>query len=367
MEREGPDVIEIQEHPVEMTPRPGERAYFATLIAGLEGIVVDEIRERLPGAIVFGAMRGKVFFCSDRSPDEVSSLLSVENVFAYSDQLAELPRSEDGLTVIERWLVNLDLRPALDLHARLHGPHENPSFRITASRSGEHQYNSLQIAASAGAGVVARYGWEVDLEDYDYDVRVYVTDDTAVAGVRLTPEALHQRARVRHGAASLNATVAHAMCRLTRPTDGQVVLDPMCGAGTLLVERARLPSPRLMIGADLFAEPLDMARANVEAAGVEAALINWDARQMCLARGTVDVVVCNMPWGRRIGSHRVNRHLYPGFVRELERVLVPGGIAALLTQEKRLITRLLGRADGLKLVREDHLSLSGTHPAIYLV
>jgi 23S rRNA G2445 N2-methylase RlmL len=78
-------------------------------------------------------------------------------------------------------------------------------------------------------------------------------------------------------------------------------------------------------------------------------------------------MVCNMPWGRRIGSHRINRHLYPGFVRELERVLAPGAVAALLTQEKRLITRLLGRSDGLRLIREHHLSLSGAHPAIYLV
>jgi len=367
MEREGPSVIPVEEQPVEISPPPGERPYFATLIAGLEEIVVDELRERLPDATVLGAVRGKVFFSSSRPPDEVLSLFTVENVFAYAGQICELPRTEDGLEVIEQWLAGLELEPALEAHQQLHGPYGEPSFRITAHRAGAHDYNSLQIAAAAGAGVVQRYGWGVDLDAYDYDVRVYVTDDTAVAGVRLTPDALHQRARVRHGAASLNATVAHAMCRLTRPTEKQVVLDPMCGAATLLVERNRLGRPRLMIGADLFREPLHLARINVAAAGVEAWLINWDARRMCLARGSVDAVICNMPWGRRIGSHQGNRHLYPGFVRELVRVLKPGGVAALLTQEKRLITRLVGRSGRLKIIREDHLSLSGTHPAIYLV
>lgn len=367
MEREGPDLIALHERPVEVSPPAGERPYFATLIAGLEAIVADEVRERLPDATIFGAMRGRVFFSSSRPPEEVVDLFTVENVFAYSDQIDHLPRREEGLEVIEQWLSALDLEPALAVHRQLHGPREAPSFRITASRAGEHEYNSLQIAAAAGAGVVSRHGWDVDLEDYDHDVRVYVTDETAVTGIRLTPEALHQRARVVHAAASLNATVAHAMCRLTQPTTEQVVLDPMCGAGTLLVERARIDSPELLVGADLFVEPLKMARTNAEAAGVDADLINWDARRMGLARGSVDTVVCNMPWGRRIGSHRVNRHLYPGFLRELQRVLKPGGIAALLTQEKRLITRLLGRSDALRLIGEYHLSLSGAHPAIYLV
>jgi 23S rRNA G2445 N2-methylase RlmL len=312
-------------------------------------------------------LRGKVFFCTDAPPKAALDLLTVENVFAYSDQLRGLPTSEEGLEVIEDWLGSLDLTAALQVHEALHGPRVTPSFRITAHRAGEHDYNSLQVAAAAGAGVVGRYGWDVDLEDYDYDVRVYVSEDTAVAGLRLSPEAMHQRSRVEHAAASLNATVGNAMCRLTEPAEDQVVLDPMCGAGTLLVERARLSGPELLVGGDLFIEPLQKARANVKSGGVDAHLAQWDARDIALDAGSIDVVVCNMPWGRRIGSHSVNRHLYPGFVRELARVLKPGGIAALLTQEKRLITRLIGRHDALKVVREYHLSLSGMHPAIYLV
>lgn len=367
MEREGPGMIEIQEQPFEITPPEDETPYFATLIAGLEEIVVDELRGRLADATLLGAARGKVFFSTKEPPGAAMELLTIENLFAYSDQLCDLPQTEGGLEVIEDWMAGLDLGPALRVHQRLHTRPGRPTFRITAQRSGDHHYNSLDIAAAAGAGVVRRYGWDVDLEDYDYDVRVYVTDSMAVAGLRLSPEALHQRARVKHGAASLNATVAAAMCRLTRPEAGQVVVDPMCGAGTLLVERARLPGPELLIGGDLFVEPLEMARVNTRAADVDAGLIRWDARALPLARGSVDAILCNMPWGRRIGSHRVNRHLYPGFVRELARVLRPDGLAALLTQEKRLITRLVGRNRRLRIVREDHLSLSGTHPAIYLV
>ncbi|MGI5817145.1 MAG: methyltransferase domain-containing protein [Armatimonadota bacterium] len=367
MEREGPGLTKIHERPFAIDPPSGETPFFATLIAGLEEIVADELRERLPDATVLGATRGKLFFSSPEPPRTAAELLTIENLFAYVDQLSDLPRTGLGLEVIEGWLAALDLDPALRVHRELHGPRARPSFRITAHRSGDHAYNSLQVAAAAGAGVVRRYGWDVDLEEYDYDLRVYVTDDTALAGLRLSPEALHQRARVRHTAASLNATVAHAMCRLTEPVEGQVVVDPMCGAGTILVERARLPGPDLLIGGDLFIKPLQAAQANIEAAGVGARIAQWDARALPLKTASVDTVICNMPWGRRIGSHRANRHLYPGFVRELARILKPEGVAALLTQEKRLITRLIGRSPRLRIIREHHLSLSGTHPAIYVV
>ena len=368
MEREGPRVIDVREEPLEVSPPSGETPYFVTLIAGLEPIVVDELRQRLPGANFLGAQRGRVFFSSDDEAGAALELLTIENLFAYVGQLSELPSTRDGLQAIEEWLNRLDLTSVLKLHHGLHGTPERPSFRITAQRAGDHAYNSLEVAAAAGAGVVRSCGWDVDLTGYDYDVRVYVSDDMALAGLRLSPEALHQRARVKHGAASLNPTVAHAMCRLTLPTAGEVVVDPMCGAGTILIERARLAEPGLIIGGDVHLNPLEAARANVEAAEVDAQLLQWDARHLPLARASVDTVFCNLPWGRRIGSHGTNRHLYPGFVRELVRVLRPGGTAVLLTQEKRLITRLLAKSSRrLQLVREDHLSLSGTHPAIYLV
>ncbi len=367
MERERSRVVEIREQPFPIEPPEGQKPYFATLIAGLEKVVVDELLERLPDATLLGAARGKVFFSTVEPPQAALQLRTIENLFAYVDQLSDIPPIDDGLGVVESWLVSTELDPALGVHRALHGPQEEPTFRITAQRSGEHDYNSMEVAAAAGAGVVARYGWGVDLEGYDYDVRVYVSGDTAVMGLRLTPEPLHQRSRVKHGAASLNATVAHAMCRLTGPREGDVVVDPMCGAGTILVERAGLDGPKLLIGGDLFEQPARMAQVNVVAGGVDAQVIQWDARRLPLARHSVDAVICNMPWGRRIGSHRANRHLYPGFVRELARVLAPDGVAALLTQEKRLIVQLIGRESRLKVVREEHLSLSGTHPAIYLV
>jgi len=356
----------VQEPPVRLAPPLGQPVYFASLIAGLEPIVADELAERLPSATLLAVLRGKLVFASPDPPQAALSLLTIEHLFAWVGQLQGLPAERSGLEEIERGLREAQLGPALAAWERLHGAPAQPSFRITAQRAGTHEYNSLEIAAAAGAGIVQQRGWRVYLTGYDYDVRVYVTGDSAVIGLRLSPEPLHQRARVAHAAASLNATVAHAMCRLSAPAAGQTFLDPMCGAGTVLVERARL-GEGLLIGSDRFAPPLAAAQQNLAAAGVTGSLLQADARQLPVRTGAVDAIVCNLPWGRRVGSHRSNQHLYPGFLRELVRVLRPGARAVLLTQEKRLIMGLLERHRLLRQVAQYNLSLSGLSPAIYLL
>ncbi len=358
---------EVRRPPSGMAAPGDAPVYFVTLIAGLEPIVADDLAERLPAARVLAVLRGKLVFASPEPPETVLELGTIENLFAWAGEIEGLPTSRDGLEVIERKLQALDLDAALALFHRLHGEPERPSFRITAQRAGDHEYNSQEIAAAAGAGVNRRYGWTVDLTRYDYDVRVYVTDDSALVGLRLSEQALHRRGRVRHAAASLNPTVAHAMCRLATPSPEQVFVDPMCGAGTILVERAALGAADLLVGGELAEQPLAAARENLVAAQVDARLLRWDARRLPLRRAAVDAVVCNLPWGRRIGSHRANRHLYPGFVRELGRVLRPGGVAVLLTQEKRLMGRLLAKSRSLSLTAHYPLSLSGMYPTIYVL
>ena len=360
-------MMRISDPPIELPDDPGGPVFFASLIAGLEPIVADEMGEKVAGLRMLGMLRGRVLFSCDGPPADLLGLMTIENLFGYVGQMTGISPDDSGLAFIEERVGAMDLGPALALFERLHGSRPDPSFRITDQRSGRHAYNSPQIAAAAGAGVAQRYGWRVDLENYDYDVRVYVTDDHALVGLRLSPEALHKRGRVAHGVASLNPTVAYAMCRIAAPTPSEVFVDPMCGSGTILVERSRWRDGSLVVGGDAFEEPLGLARRNLTAQGAVPALVNWDAKRLPLADASVDKLVSNLPWGRRIGSHRINVHLYPGFIRETARVLRPGGVAVLLTQEKRLLLRLLEKRRDLRLRGQYSLSLSGMRPTIYVV
>ena len=47
----------------------------------------------------------------------------------------------------------------------------------------------------------------------------------------------------------------------------------------------------------------------------------------------VDVVLCDLPFGRQFGSLEENQSLYPAVLRELRRVTKPSGRALLLSSE----------------------------------
>lgn len=340
--------------------------YYANVIPGLEAITSAELARKLPEAAVSRMEAGRVCFSHPASPADLLTLRTTEDVFAHVAVLEGLPGDETGLAAIEARMREVDLSAALAAHRSVRDQPAHPSFRITATREGEQEYRSQLIAAYAGAAIVTRRGWRVDLEHPDIDIWVEVRGDRAVVGVRLSSDEMSRRSRVAHGVASLKPTVAHAMCLLSGPAPNEVFLDPMCGAGTILVERESALPGASIVGADRDLRPLESASANLRAAAADARLLQADARGLPLADASVDKIVCNLPWGRRIGSHRANRRLYPAFLAEALRVLKPNGTMVLLTVERRLMEGLLAEASCLIVGSRTKINLGGLEPSIYL-
>ncbi len=161
--------------------------------------------------------------------------------------------------------------------------------------------------------------------------------------------------------------------RVAAAKPGQVVLDPMCGAGTILAEQ--------MVYADRFrGAGLRALGGDIEYGAARAATLNlrrlgaptvcqWDARRLPLASGSVDCVVCNPPFGKQLSSPAEVGALYEASVREMDRVLRPGGQAVLLVSDagalrqaaeavgwrsaRRLRVRILGQPAQLSAWRKD--------------
>jgi tRNA (guanine6-N2)-methyltransferase len=340
--------------------------YYLSLLGGLEDIVAAELAWHLPEAQILEQRYGRLFLDYDGPPHHLMALRSVENVFAYLADFEGLLSHAEGLEQVRQWAQGLHLGDALDVWRTLHGAPAEPSFRVTAQRQGSHDYNSQQIAAAAGAGVNTATGWAVDLTDFDYEIMVEVEQERCLMGLRLSSRALHKRSRVVHGLASLNPTAAYAMCMLSDPEPEEVVLDPMCGTGTILIERAAL-GPALLLGSDAHPRALEEARTNLEAAQVNAMLMQTDARRMSLRSESVDKLLCNLPWGRRVLSGGSLRYLYEGFVSEMTRVLRPGAKAVVLTTRRGLMVKLVTRTGRLRIVHERVIRIGGIKPHLYIM
>ena len=129
------------------------------------------------------------------------------------------------------------------------------------------------------------------------------------------------------------------MADLAAPRKVDRILNLCCGSGTLLAECRR---GRHFIGVDNASTALRAAEANLAAASrtrkvpVPTSLLRADAGRLPLTDRSVDVLLCDLPYGHAIGDHQDNRSLYPVILAEAARVARPGARFAVCTQDMRL-------------------------------
>lgn len=120
---------------------------------------------------------------------------------------------------------------------------------------------------------------------------------------------------------------------------------------------------------DLDPAALEGARANLAAAGLAGtALARMDATRLALGDGQFEVLLADLPYGHRMGSHEANAALYPAVLEEAARVAVPGAAFLALTHDLRLFERCLeptGR--WWQAERAVQVFQKGHHPVMHLL
>jgi tRNA (guanine6-N2)-methyltransferase len=312
-----------------------------------------------------------LFFSAPR-PDALRKLRTAEDLFAivaYRRGLG-LERAElDKICIAACEAQHVDA--ALDTRVRLlpgSRTGRRLSFRVVARLAGDHEFRRIDFQRAVERGITERGDRRWHLAEGEAEVEFWATmlDDEFFLAIRLSDERMrHREYKAVHRVASLRPTVAAAMGWLAEPRDDDIVVDPLCGVGTVLIERAQLGRYRLLLGGDFESEALDAARVNIGPRYKPIGLFPWDAAALPLRDASVTKIITNMPWGIRSGSHAGNFRLYPRLLAEFARVLRPGGLMVLLTAETHLMRELIAR-DRLKVARVFNVTILGAPAAIYV-
>jgi tRNA (guanine6-N2)-methyltransferase len=331
------------------------------VLAGLKPLLVDEVRRTL------GRQAELV---ADDDPGALR--------FAYSGPLSALLRLR--IAVAAYLLVSVPgRRPSallgdttlfdqVEAVRKLHPAGAFSSFRLSAPGRDSAALRRLR------AELTRRSGLAYDPRDGELLLRIRRTRGAAAGWdllTRLSPRPLSARAwRVHNLPGALNATIAAAVVDMSRPRRGDRVLNLMCGSGTLLVERFARGRPALAVGGDLDPSALAGTRASLAAAGLTGAvrLVRMDATALGLGDASFDVLLADLPYGHRMGSHEDNAVLYPAVIQQAARVAAPGAAFLVVTHELRLLERCLEPADRWWSVeRAVQVYQKGHHPKIYLL
>ncbi len=195
-----------------------------------------------------------------------------------------------------------DLATSVDLGAA-------SSFRVRARRTEiARQYVSPKdLEAEAGSAIGARSGARVDLGTPEAEVRVILAGmaHAGLLGGSVDRGGMEARA-VRHRPfshpVSIHPKFARAMVNLSRAGPGDVVLDPFCGTGGVVIEAVLLGHRAL--GSDIDPRMVEGSRENLAALGLEAGVRLADVGDAGPADGSrVDAIVTDPPYGRSTSLH----------------------------------------------------------------
>jgi tRNA G10 N-methylase Trm11 len=135
-----------------------------------------------------------------------------------------------------------------------------------------------------------------------------------------------------------------------------VLLDPCCGAGTIL-SQALAAGWADVQGSDIDPAAVEIARRNAPLAGV----IEGDARSIDLPDESVGAVVSSLPSGQRYEVGGSMRTWMGAVLGEMTRVTGPGGRVVLLAPV--VPVSVMPRA--LRVTRQEPLRLPGTKTTLW--
>lgn len=199
---------------------------------------------------------------------------------------------------------------------------------------------------------------DIDIRCPGIRLNLHLKETRASLAIDLSGESLHRRGyREQAGPAPLKETLAAAICHLSgineNFTDSEIILDPMCGSGTLLIEAALLvgdsapglqrksfgfmgwnrhsktiwqalvdealereetalqqPLPQI-IGYDADPRAVAAARNNIERAGLsELITIRYGQLTDLRCPGKDGLLITNPPYGERLSEKEAVKYLY---------------------------------------------------------
>jgi putative N6-adenine-specific DNA methylase len=183
-----------------------------------------------------------------------------------------------------------------------------------------------------------------------YTIQVALAKDTAVLTIDSSGSGLHKRGyRTEAGEAPLKETLAAGLVQLSYWQPDRLLIDPMCGAGTILIEAALIgrniapglqrtfaaeqwpviPSevwqreretavslqqpdrPLRLFGSDIDPEAIAMSQHNAERAGVADAIqfTQKDVKALWIDQ-QYGIVITNPPYGRRLADYQTMNDIY---------------------------------------------------------
>lgn len=368
---------------------------FATTAAGIEDLAAKEAQE-ITGRNARVDGPGRIAVSVDEIREAIKLLYLARLIKRVTLKLAEasLSGTKEDLKTIYDAVCDADFTSYLT---------SNDSFAVRSKRVGTHEYTSIDVARVVGQAVIDRilseknYRQRVNLDEPDVIFRSYVLHDRFYFVLDLTGDTSLEKRGYRTELihpAPLSPVIAAAMLKLVDWNGTKVLLDPMCGLGTIVIEAACMaraipsaylrknalqvvkhpPFPELnpeeifdeldskirfhekprITGSDIKGKYIESAKKHAKMIMVHDTI---DFRVKRLEdymedeQGSFDLIVVNPPYGLRVGHPKNLETVYSSLFKVARHVLTDDGSLCLITPHAKLV-KTLSNNEGFAIIQE---------------
>jgi tRNA (guanine10-N2)-dimethyltransferase len=233
-------------------------------------------------------------------------------------------------------------------------PGDTFSVRVVKTGTTQHRKNSATLEAYVGKIVKETVkDISVDLTKPDKPLVGIMSDEKFVLGLekyRREPGGFARRRprkRPVFHPSTMPPKLALCMLNLARPGRGDIVLDPFCGVGGILIESSLLGYRT--IGCDILLQKVQDSLLNMNFFGLEPfGMVLADARSPPFQK--VNAIVTDPPYGTLASTHgSTAKEVFSEFLKAANEIVSHGGCICLGAPEK-LEVESLGREADLELV-----------------
>lgn len=293
--------------------------------------------EALLDATILDVSHRELRFRVPQLTTELLSIGSVDDLFIPWGTICNIDHTRASLNTLKVGISAIGMVEALTQVRRFRQPSQE--FDVVASYLGRHNYSRCDIEDAVGPALarvingtyVSRRAGPMPRTTLSF--RIHISERTAQLSVRLAEFPLHRRAyKVGSQRGTLHPPLAYCMAMIAGVSDDTRLLDPFCGVGTILIESSRVAPYASLLGTDIDAKAIRMARLNAASAKCKAEFIRMDAGELALPSNSMERIISNMPWGRTVAASGTLRSTFSPFWSELDRVLTADGRAVVLME-----------------------------------
>ena len=333
--------------------------FLLTVFPGLAPLVSDELKLKLNlQPVAADRVRGsELVWVQSSAPAGLLELRLAEDVFVELETIKLTGKTADLKAITTSLTRGETLGSAMRAYGHLTGRQlpARAHFRVVAQADDAawREYRRVDMQTAVEVGLArARPNWRLDPAEAPIEVWLHQVGHNLSVSLRLTTGMHRARGgRAVEREAALRPTIAAAMVFAAGLSDDDVFLDPMCGSGTILLERALAGRHGLLLGGDIEPGAIKAALANFGPRHKPVRIERLDARKLPLEDASVDKFVTNLPWGHQISQPAELPALYAGVLSEAVRVVHKGGVIVFLSSEWELLKRAYSAQAGLSLVR----------------